>query len=229
MSFSLSYQSLHSMSNAFGLLPFQIDRGRTGKILGEHINLSNLVRSSIIILICVASIIFSILELKLKKPGLDQATNVAVFENYIFTSVRYILDIFYVILDTINRKKFVNILKKFDAFDEEVKNNLKFYFRLCNTNHLYFKISKLGVSVDHDKTKKFSIKFIWISIIFLMGRAMITPYLITIFVNQIMESLLIMDIFNIFGQIMQALVLINICTFISGLSLRFECLCQVLR
>lgn len=123
MSFSRSYQSLYSMSKFFGLLPFQIDRGRTGKIIGEHINFSDLVRSSIIILICVASILSCIFETNLKKPNLDQATIVVLFENYIFTSVRYILNISYVILDIINRKQFVDILRKFDTFDEEVNNN----------------------------------------------------------------------------------------------------------
>lgn len=123
MSFSRSYQSLHSMSTLFGLLPFRIDRERTGQILGEHVTVLDLVRSSIITLICVASTIHSIFENdrnKLNLVHLDQATNAVHFEKRISDIVRYTLIISYVILDIINRKRFVDILKKFDTFDEEV-------------------------------------------------------------------------------------------------------------
>lgn len=123
MNFSRSYQSLHSMSRLFGLLPFQIDRGRTGQILGEHVRFLDLVRSSIITLICVASVIhciFGIDRSKLNLVNLDQATNAVYSEKRISAIVRYILIISYVISDIINRKRFVDILKKFDTFDEEV-------------------------------------------------------------------------------------------------------------
>lgn len=150
MSFTLSYQSLRSMSKLFGLLPFQIDRGKTGKIIGEHINFSDLVRSSIMILIYAACIVSNLFETNFKKPNLDQATVVVFFENFIFTSARYVLNISYVILDIINRKRFVDILRKFDTFDEEVKNNLNFqFFRLCNIKfHFnYFALRSLNWEV----------------------------------------------------------------------------------
>lgn len=87
----------------------------------------------------------------------------------------------------------------------------------------------MGGSVDHDKMKKKSVMYIWVSIFLLMVRAMIVPYLVTTFADEKIESLLILDIINVIGQIMQSLVAINILTFVFELCLRFDCLCQVLR
>lgn len=120
MSFSRSSQPLHSISRLFGLLPFHIDRGRTGQILGEHIDFINLARSSMINLIYVASVIYTIIESNRKKSNLDLATDAVRFAEYTYIIVQIILNTSYIIFDIINRKRFVNILKKFDTFDEEV-------------------------------------------------------------------------------------------------------------
>lgn len=77
--------------------------------------------------------------------------------------------------------------------------------------------------------KKYSIKLIWISIIVLIIREMMIPYLITPAVNPTIEFLLIKAILNIFVNIMQSLVLLNVLIFILGLRVRFECLSRVLR
>lgn len=111
------------MSRLFGLFPFHIDRERTGQIIGEHIEYFNMVQSSIIILVCAASFIHTIIDFNIQSPNLDRATDVVIFEIQIFKIVRYILNICYVIFDIINRKRFVDILKKFDTFDEEVTGN----------------------------------------------------------------------------------------------------------
>lgn len=77
--------------------------------------------------------------------------------------------------------------------------------------------------------KKYSINLIWISIIFSIARAMMTPYLVATFVKQTIESFLIKDTIYIIVHIQQSFILINANAFLAGLCIRFECLGRVLR
>lgn len=124
MSFSRSHQPLYSMLKIYGLLPFRLEFGKSGEILGQHIKFLDFICSSIIILI-FAIILY--IDSKSLMSAYGKIHNVGRYGSVVFRLMRYNFKIIFIISNIINRKRFANVLIKFDQFDEQV------IFKTCNT------------------------------------------------------------------------------------------------
>lgn len=131
MNFSNSFEPLFFLSSIFGFYPFTIVRNQSGIIVGCCV-------SSFDIVLFVLNIALHIITAGLGSPIIrlhvstfsgfvNATTHLSVTGTHLFPLGQSIAVLLSIVLNLLNRSRFIEIFKAFDAFDKEV-HILLFFF-----------------------------------------------------------------------------------------------------
>lgn len=118
--FSYSFGQMYIMSRFVGIFPFSFKRNKYGEIIGPDVGFVDILWwiTSVLKFFAVAISCFIIMN-----PLDTMSKNIAIDGgNYAFIGAFATIG-FFIILDMINRDRFIVIFKTFEAFDRKVNQN----------------------------------------------------------------------------------------------------------
>lgn len=119
LTFKDGFQSNYQYSRAVGLWPFQIVHNADESNEKTRVRLVDILWFFVSIALYLTATFYSFDDIKYV-PG-SSAQSYALFIYYIYQITSLIFGAISIVLDMLNRKKLVNILEKFTAFDDEVR------------------------------------------------------------------------------------------------------------
>lgn len=116
INFWYSFQPIYCISRIIGIIPFSIKRNRSGEIIGTHVSFFDFFwfMTSIIGYIAISASCYII-----TKP-LKTTSNLAIDGGSLAIIIAFAFFGIFVILNMLNRNRFIVIIKTIEAFDQKV-------------------------------------------------------------------------------------------------------------
>lgn len=116
LNFEHAFRPIYYFTRIAGLWPFSIIHDSNGRIQKTRVGLSDILRSILVICMNLTLIFFTIKKLNRKYESSLPFAGLNMFK-----IVSLLTGTFQIVFDLINRKKLISILRKFSAFDNEVR------------------------------------------------------------------------------------------------------------
>lgn len=132
--FEYGFRPVYYFLRFTGLWPFSIIHHSNGKIQRARIGSTDILW--LILITCLNLILaFFAIEILMSEQGIQEKRNQFILFS-IFKMCSVLFEIFAIVLDIINRNKLVDILRKFNTFDNEVSIFFFTEFFIFNSNEV---------------------------------------------------------------------------------------------